>query len=631
MTPQVLTMDPGMVCLGTPGAATGLLIVLEGDGIPALKDLKYARREDIAMSSQSSAEKNPEAASKVSPGSSSHEGHHHLKEKSPGVARIEAIAACLTPVTRTVLFAGIFFLGYSFGLDAVLRNVYQTYATASYDDHSLLSTINVIRTVFAAATQPTTGKLADAFGRIETLCLSALFYLLGTIVEASSTGLAAFCAGAVLYTLGFTIVQTLVDIIIADVTSTRVRLLATYVPNLHFIITAWVSGNISSAVLDGTSWRWGMGMWCIIFAVLLTPVIGTLVFVSRRTPHGAVNAQASRRMPLGQVFWQLDVPGVILLVASLALLLTPLTIAGGERPKWRTAGVIAPLVIGFCCIPLFVIWQLRAPHPLVPFRFLKDRGVWSPLAIATFMNFAYMMQGNYLYTVLIVAFDFSVTTATRITTLYMFTSFVVGPICGLLVYRIRRLKYFIVAGTILFLVGYGLLIRYRSGAGGSSRAGVIAAQVVLGVAGGLAPYASLASLQVSLKHEAMGVMTGLFLACHSIGDALGNSVAGAIWTQVLPSRLASNLSFQPNSTLAAQMYGNPFAIIAQYPIGTEVRTAIVDSYQYVQRYLCITGICLSIPLIGFAFCLRNPVLDQSQSLFEEKEESGRETLSGRDQ
>ncbi|KAL5356671.1 major facilitator superfamily domain-containing protein [Aspergillus floccosus] len=587
--------------------------------------------KDIAMSSQLSAEKKPEALSQASPGISSHEDHHHLNEKSPGVARIEAIAACLTPVTRTILFVGIFFLGYSFGLDAVLRNVYQTYATASYDNHSLLSTVNVIRTVFAAAAQPTTGKLADALGRVETLCLSTLFYLVGTIVEASSTGLAAFCAGAVIYTLGFTIVQTLVDIIIADVTSTRVRLLATYVPNLHFIITAWVSGNISSAVLDGTTWRWGLGMWCIIFTVLLVPVIATLVLVHRRTPHVAVDAQASRLMPLGQLFWQLDVPGVILLIASLALVLTPLTIAGGESPKWRTADVIAPLVIGFCCIPLFVIWQLRAPHPLVPVRFLKDRGVWSPLAIATFMNFAYMMQGNYLYTVLIVAFDFSVTAATRITTLYMFTSFVVGPICGLLVYRIRRLKYFIVAGTILFLVGFGLLIRYRSGAGGSSRAGIIAAQVVLGVAGGLAPYASLASLQVSLKHEAMGVMTGLFLACHSIGDALGNSVAGAIWTQLLPSRLASKLSFQPDNTLAAQVYGNPFAIVAQYPMGTEIRTAIVDSYQYVQRYLCITGICLSIPLIGFAFCLRNPALDRSQSLFEEKGESGRGTLSGRHQ
>ncbi|KAJ0417999.1 major facilitator superfamily domain-containing protein [Aspergillus carlsbadensis] len=572
------------------------------------------------MSFPSPTEKHPDATAEANP-EPSDAGSRQLADKSPGVVRIEAIAANLGPVTRTILFAGLFLLGYAFGLDAVLRNVYQTYATASYSDHSLLSTVNVIRTVFAAAAQPTTGKLADAFGRVETLALSVVFYLVGSIVEASSNGVASFCAGAVLYTLGFTIVQTLVEILIADVTSTRVRLLASYVPNLHFIITAWVSGNISSAVLGGTTWRWGIGMWCIIFTVLVIPVVATLTYLNACARRNSSAASTPRWIPVKQLFWQLDVPGIVLLIASLALLLTPLTIAGGESPKWRTAHIIAPLVIGFLCIPVFVFWQMRAPHPLVPFSFLKDRGVWGALGIAAFMNFANSMQSNYLYTVLIVAFDFSITAATRIATLFMFTSFLVGPICGILVYRVRRLKYFIIAGTVLFLIGFGLLIRYRSGSSGSSHAGVIAAEVVLGIGGGMTPYASLASMQASLKHETLGVMTGLFLAFHSIGNAFGTSVAGAMWTQLLPSALARNLG---DVTLAAQVYGNPFGVVAQFPVGTDVRTAVIDSYQHVQRYLCITGLCLSIPMIGFAFCLRNPVLGRDQSLVEKKETTAEE-------
>ncbi|KAJ5249269.1 siderophore transporter [Penicillium chermesinum] len=569
------------------------------------------------MSFPSPTEKHPDTTTEanVEP---SDAGSRQLADKSPGVVRIEAIAANLGPVTRIILFTGIFLVGYAFGLDAVLRNVYQTYATASYRDHSLLSTVNVIRTVFAAAAQPTTGKLADAFGRVETLTLSVVFYLVGSIVEATSNGVASFCAGAVLYTLGFTIVQTLVDILIADVTSTRVRLLATYVPNLHFIITAWVSGNISSAVLGSTTWRWGIGMWCIIFTVLVVPVVATLVYLDLCARRNSSATQAPRWIPVKQLFWQLDVPGIILLIASLALLLTPLTIAGGESPKWRTAHVIAPLVIGFLCIPLFIFWQTRAPHPLVPFSYLKDRGVWGALGIAAFMNFANSMQSNYLYTVLIVAFDFSITAATRIATLFMFTMFLVGPICGILVYRVHRLKYFIIAGTVLFIVGFGLLIRYRSGSSGSNHAGIIAAEVILGIGGGMTPYASLASMQSSLKHENLGVMTGLFLACHSMGNAFGASVAGAMWSQLLPSRLATNLG---DVALAAQVYGNPFAVVAQFPVGTDVRTAIIDSYRYVQRYLCITGLCLSLPMIGFAFCLRNPILSRDQSLAEKKEAS----------
>ncbi|KAL3484368.1 major facilitator superfamily domain-containing protein [Aspergillus germanicus] len=572
------------------------------------------------MSFPSPTEKHPDTTAEANT-ELSDAGSRQLADKSPGVVRIDAIADNLGPVTRTILFTGLFLLGYAFGLDAVLRNVYQTYATASYRDHSLLSTVNVIRTVFAAAAQPTTGKLADAFGRVETLALSVVFYLVGSIVEATSNGVTSFCAGAVLYTLGFTIVQTLVEILIADVTSTRVRLLASYVPNLHFIITAWVSGNISSAVLGGTTWRWGIGMWCIIFSVLVIPVVATLSYLDVCARRNSSATQEPRWIPMKQLFWQLDVPGIILLIASLALLLTPLTIAGGESPKWRTAHVIAPLVIGFLCIPVFIFWQMRAPHPLIPLSFLKDRGVWGALGIAAFMNFANSMQSNYLYTVLIVAFDFSITAATRIATLFMFTSFLVGPICGILVYRVRRLKYFIIAGTVLFLIGFGLLIRYRSGSSGSDHAGVIAAEVILGMGGGMTPYASLASMQASLKHETLGVMTGLFLAFHSIGNAFGTSVAGAMWSQLLPSSLAANLG---DPALAAQVYGNPFGVVAQFSVGTDVRTAVIDSYQHVQRYLCMTGLCLSIPMIGFAFCLRNPVLGRDQSLVEKKETNAEE-------
>jgi SIT family siderophore-iron:H+ symporter-like MFS transporter len=92
------------------------------------------------------------------------------------------------------------------------------------------------------------------------------------------------------------------------------------------------------------------------------------------------------------------------------------------------------------------------------------------------------------YTVLIVAFNFSILVATRILSLYSFCSVLTGFVLGAVVYRVRRLKGFIIAGTVLFLVPFGLLIHYRSSPKSSSQSGVIGAQVVLGFAGGLFPY-----------------------------------------------------------------------------------------------------------------------------------------------
>lgn len=71
----------------------------------------------------------------------------------------------------------------------------------------------------------------------------------------------------------------------------------------------------------------------------------------------------------------------------------------------------------------------------------------------------------------------------------------------------------------------------------------------------------------------------------------------------------------PNSTtLAASAYGDPFNFIVEFPVGTPERGAVIASYQETQRLLCITGICLSVPLIVFGLLTRNPKLGKEQSL-----------------
>lgn len=48
---------------------------------------------------------------------------------------------------------------------------------------------------------------------------------------------------------------------------------------------------------------------------------------------------------------------------------------------------------------------------------------------------------------------------------------------------VRRLKYFAVAGTLLFVLAFGLLYRYRGGVETHELAGLVGAEVILGVAG----------------------------------------------------------------------------------------------------------------------------------------------------
>ncbi|KAM0185403.1 hypothetical protein ACHAPA_012181 [Fusarium lateritium] len=542
---------------------------------------------------------------------------------SPGVQRIKAMSEVITFTDRIFIFFGVFLIAYAYGLDGTVRYAYQPSALNEFKEHSLQSSVNTLRAVIAAAAQPTAGKIADVFGRVELICISVFFYTIGTVIEAASQNLDTYSAGAVIYQIGYTMILLLVEVIIGDITSVRSRLFFSYIPALPFIINTWVSGDVTEAVLAATTWRWGIGMWCIIYPVCALPLIISLLVVSRRAKkQGHLVGYRSSFQQLGlksfavELFWLLDIIGVILLIAVFALLLVPLTIAGGFESKWSDPQVIAPLVVGFVCIPVFVIWELRAPHPLVPFHHMKDRSVWAPMGIACMLNFAWTMQGDYLYTVLQVSFNFSIKASTRVQSLYSFASVITGTILGLIVYKVRRFKVFIVAGTCLFLVAFGLLIRYRGDPSSSNKSGVIGAQILLGIAGGMFPYPAQASLQAYVTHERLAVMTGLYLALYQVGSAFGNAVSGAIWTQVLPVRLAQSFEGFGNDTLAMYTYSQPLSAILDFPVGSSERDAMIDAYKHVQRLLTITGICLCIPLIAFSLCLRNPKLTDQQNLVE---------------
>ncbi|KPM41438.1 hypothetical protein AK830_g5129 [Neonectria ditissima] len=509
-----------------------------------------------------------------------------VEEKLPGVVRMEAFNNELKFAERCILFMTIFLVSYGYVMDALVRNTYQGYATSSYSQHSLLSTINVIRGVIAAVVQPLVAKLDSR----PALCF---------IKWVTSAPILVF------------------EIIIADITSIRSRVFFVFLPNMPYLINTWIGGQVASAVLGTTTWQWGIGMWCIIYPVCTIPFISIMFIVGRRSskklPPNAASVfllKGEKQRLLVELFWKLDIIGILLLTASLSLTLIPLTLAGGETKKWKTAGILTPLILGILISPLFVAWERRASHPIMPLYLLRDRGIWAALGLSTFMTFSWYTQADFLYTVLIVSFDFSIEAATRVASVYSFCAVAGGVSLGLVIFKVRRLKPFILGGLGLWLIAYGILIHFRGGTGSGSQAGVIAGQVLLGLAGGFFPYPNLAAAQALAKHEDLAVITSLVLTTNNVGMALGGCVSGAIWTQTLYERLQKDLA--PNAELATAVYASPLYVVPEYPVGTSERTAILESYRYIQRLLTITGICLAVPMIGFALCLRNTKLAKNK-------------------
>ncbi|KAF1849554.1 siderochrome-iron transporter Sit1 [Cucurbitaria berberidis CBS 394.84] len=547
------------------------------------------------------------------------DGSSPIGFKSSGVARVEAIASHVTFANRVCIFLSIFLVAFAYSLDFVLRLSYSTTATSKLKGHALLSMVNVVKGVISVAAQPGAAKVADIFGRKELFIISVLFYITGTIIQATCDSIPMFAFGGLIWQVGYSLVVLLLEIIVADTTSLRSRVFFSYIPPCCFLIIPWFAPEMSTKVLATSNWRWAIGMWAAIYAVCALPLILAFSWVERKakkagslknikTPYQQYGGWALMKV----LFWQLDVIGIFLVTSILGHTLTPLTLAGGRQAHWGEAKIIVPIALGVASIPIFIWWETKAPYPMVPFHLLKDRAVWGALGIALHLNFAWACQADYLYTVLLVAFNESVESAARIVALYNFVSVATGILAGLLIYKVRRLKPIVMLGTFLFLVAFGLMIRYRGSTTDSSHhTGIIAAQVILGVGGGLFPYPTLVSIQAATRHEHVAVVIGLYFAIYSVGAALGNAVSGAIWTQILPRKLEQLLG--GNQTLALQWYTAPLEMIAHFHTGTPERDAVDDAFKHVQRLLCIVGAFLCVALILLSCVIRDPRLPDTQS------------------
>lgn len=245
-------------------------------------------------------------------------------------------------------------------------------------------------------------------------------------------------------------------------------------------------------------------------------------------------------------------------------------------------------------------------------QLLRDRGVWAGFLIAITLNAAWYMQFTFAYNLLIIGFDQTTRNTGFIQNIYSFVSTFTGILCGFLVMRFRRVKIFICFGSVMFMVSFGLLVRYRGSVTAASHelAGYVGAELLLGIGAGFFSYPTQAAVQARTRHEHVAVVTGLYLAAYRVGSAVGNAIAGAVWTQRMPATLADNIA---NVTVASGFYLDPLTYVLAYPLGTPERTGAITAYGDVARILSIIGICLSALIIVWALLLKNDLMGDTQS------------------
>lgn len=164
-----------------------------------------------------------------------------------------------------------------------------------------------------------------------------------------------------------------------------------------------------------------------------------------------------------------------------------------------------------------------------------------------------------------------------------------------------------VAGSVLYVIGLGLMIHYRTEE--SSPATIVGTQVFLGVGGSLIHVPAQLGVQASASHSEVAAATALFLTFLEIGGAVGSGISGAIWTSNIPKKLALYLPPETKH-MASEIYGNITLASQGWPMGSPTRDAINLAYQETMTKILTVAVFVAIPCVFLSLMMNDYKLDE---------------------
>ncbi|TFK84888.1 MFS general substrate transporter [Polyporus arcularius HHB13444] len=543
-----------------------------------------------------------------------------------GVATVQAAEFVFTSTSRWLLFIGIGLASYVYSLDNQTTSNYLAFATSYFGSHSLISSIQVAQSILVACGKPVIAKVADVTSRGTAYLVVLVFYVLGYITMAFAPNIGAIAVGIILYAIGYTGLQLLTSVLIADITTLKWRGLVSGLTSAPFIVNAIIGSKIADAVLKHLGWRWGYGMFAILVPAALTPLILTLFWGERKAQKlGLVHAAAPRddlappvKLHSLQRVWlfaeQLDLVGLVLLATAVALILVPMTLAQRAGGSWRNPSMIAMLVMGWLLLPVFALWDIKyAKRPVIARRFLFNRTVVCAAWIGFFDFLSFFLTFTYLPSFVLVTKSWSMTNVFYFGQAQTVGLTIFGIVAGVTMRFTQRYKPLLVSGLIIRLIGVALMVHSRSPDG--SDAELVWTQILQGMGGGFAAICAGVAAQASVPHSDVAMVIALVLLWTEIGAGVGGSIAGAMWAGVMPGKLKEYLPGLTREEREA-LFGSITDVRAR-PLGDPVRQGVISAYSDTMKTMLIAATVLSVIPLLLSLLMPNWYLGDVQNAVED--------------
>ncbi|KOS18443.1 Siderophore iron transporter mirB [Escovopsis weberi] len=512
-----------------------------------------------------------------------------------GVQDMEAITSVWTKHALYTAFAMIWVIFFVDSMQQSSTGLLTPYVTSSFQSHSLTPTVGVMSQIIGGVFKLTLAKVLDVFGRPQGYLLSIFFTTVGLIMMAACNNVETYAAAQVFYWVGYNGLGYSLSVFLADTTTLKNRGLILAYSSSPYIITTWISGQISEAVLKGPGFRWGFGIFSIVTPVVTLPLFFLFRYYNLKSQTlGVIPKRKGRpeedRTLLGTVMHysrEFDVVGLLLVSGGLALFLLPFNIYSRQEEGWKSATIIGLLVAGVVLLILFGVWEKwLAPVTFIPYSLLTDRTVVGANILAATAFVSFYIWDSYFTSFLQVVNGLSVTKSGYVAQIYSVGSCFWSLIVGYLIRRTGRFKWLaLYFGVPLSILGVGLMIKFRQP--DVNIGYLIMCQIFIAFAGGTIVICEQTAVMAATSHQFVAVVLAIEAMASAIGGAIGLTVSAAVWQSVFPKRLREYL---PESELPNfQSIYSSLEVQLSYPMGSPTRVAIQKAYGAGQRMMLIAA------------------------------------------
>jgi len=207
----------------------------------------------------------------------------------------------------------------------------------------------------------------------------------------------------------------------------------------------------------------------------------------------------------------------------------------------------------------------------------------------------------YFNSYLLVVQNQSTVAASHITQTFSFTSTVAAIIISQVIKYTKHNKPWVVLGSCVYLMGIGLMIKYRNM--DASVGQLVGVQIAVAIGGGMLNVPAQVAVQASTDHQHVAVATAVYLTCVEIGGAVGAAISGAVWSQNVPAKIREYLPADEQN-LAQSLFDNINTAL-KYPLESPERQAVNRAYQETMTILLTIAVCCAVPIILCSLLLTN--------------------------